>query len=70
MADPNVQSRYRLHGQTVELAYVDCKGNRRLYRFHARGLSRVRAETGLMIVAQNLLRLDRLERNPINSIKR
>jgi len=70
MADPNVQSRYRLRGQTVELAYADSKGNRRLDRFHGRGLSRVRAETGLMVVAQNLLRLDRLERNPINSIKR
>jgi hypothetical protein len=70
MADPKVQSRYRLRGQTVELAYADSKGNRRLDRFHGRGLSRVRTETGLMVLAQNLLRLDRLQRNPLNSVKR
>lgn len=70
MADPKVQSRYRLRGQTVELAYADSKGNRRLDRFHGRGLSRVRTETGLMVVAQNLLRLDRLQRDPLNSVKR
>lgn len=70
MADPKVQSRYRLRGQTVELAYADSKGNRRLDRFHGRGLSRVRTETGLMVVAQNLLRLDRLQRNSVNSVKR
>ncbi len=69
MADPKVQSRYRLRGQTVELAYADSKGNRRLNRFHGRGLAHVRAETGLMVVAQNLLRLDRLERNPLTSVK-
>jgi len=69
MADPKVQSRYRLRGQTVELAYADSKGNRRLNRFHGRGLARVRAETGLMVVAQNLLRLDRLQRNRLTSVK-
>lgn len=69
MADPKVQLRYRLRGQTVELAYADSKGNRRLDRFHGRGLSRVRAETGLMVVAQNLMRLDRLQRNPLKSVK-
>lgn len=69
MADPEVQSRYRLRGQTVELAYADSKGNRRCDRFHGRGLDRVRAETGLIVVAQNLLRLDRLQQNRINSAK-
>lgn len=62
MAMPENQSRYRLRGQTVELAYADSKGNRRLQRFHGRGLARARTETGLMVVAQNLLRLDRLEK--------
>ena len=62
MADPEVQSRYRLRGQTVELAFADIKGNRHLARFHGRGPSRARTETGLMVVAQNLLRLDRLEK--------
>jgi hypothetical protein len=69
MADPEVQSRYRLRGQTVELAYADSKGNRRLDRFHGRGTTRARTETGLMVVAQNLLRLDRLQRNPLTPVK-
>ena len=69
MAGPQAQDRYRLRGQTVERAFGDSKGNRRLSRFHGRGLSRVRTETGLMVVAQNLLRLDRLERNPRTSVK-
>jgi transposase len=69
MVDPEVQARYRLRGQTVELAYADSKGNRRLQRFHGRGLARVRAETGLMVVAQNLIRLDRLERNQSTAVK-
>lgn len=66
MADPEVQSRYQLRGQTVERAFADMKGNRHLTRFHGRGPSRARSETGLMVVAQNLLRLDRLEKNAAN----
>ena len=69
MAGAEVQSRYRLRGQTVELAYADSKGNRRLHRFHGRGLARARAETGLMVIAQNLQRLDRLERNSLTPVK-
>ena len=68
MADPKIQQRYRLRGQTVELAFADSKGNRRLQCFHGRGLARARAETGLMVVAQNLIRLDRLERNPLTNV--
>ena len=70
MSDPAVQARYRLRGQTVEPAYADSKGNRRQQRFHGRGLDRARAETGLMVVAQNLLRLDRLEQNATNPEKK
>ncbi len=62
MALPENQSRYRLRGQTVELAYADSKGNRRLQRFHGRGLARARTETGLMVVAQSLLRLEKERR--------
>lgn len=69
MADPEVQSRYRLRGETVELDFADIKGNRHLARFHGRGPSRARTETGLMVVAQNLLRLDRLERALLNREK-
>ncbi|HXY37817.1 MAG TPA: transposase [Planctomycetaceae bacterium] len=69
MAAPQTQTRYRLRSQTVERAYADSKGNRRLTRFHGRGLSRARTETGVMAVAQNLLRLDRLERGPLTTVK-
>jgi hypothetical protein len=63
MTAPEVRSRYQLRGQTVELAYADSKGNRGQTQFHGRGPSRVRTETGLMVIAQNILRLDRLQRN-------
>ena len=67
MADPDVQARYQLRGQTVELAIADCKGNRQMTRFHGRGLARARTETGIIVVAKNLQRLDRLERNRLTT---
>lgn len=67
MALPENQARYKLRGQTVERGFADSKANRRLTRFHGRGLSRARAETGLMVMAQNILRLDHLERAAQNS---
>jgi transposase len=71
MDDPKVAERYRLRGQTVELAFADMRGNRKRTRFHGRGLSRARAETGLTVVANNLIHLDRLqkERQNPNNIK-
>ena len=69
MASEEVQSRYRLRGQTVELAYADSKGNRKLTGFHGRGPDRARTETGLMVIAQNLRRLDRLEQDLLNPDK-
>ena len=66
MSDPEVQSRYALRGQTVELGFVDAKGHRGLSRFHGRGLPRARAETGLLVLAQTLLRLDRLQQDSLN----
>ena len=70
MEAPEVQARYRLRGQTVERMYGDSKGNRRLTRFHGRGSTRAHTETGIMVVAQNLLRLDRLQQNPLTPVKR
>ena len=67
MSTTEAQERYRLRGQTVELAYADSKGNRNLNRFHGRGPERARTETGIMVVAQNLRRIDRLQRNRTNS---
>ena len=69
MATEEAQSRYKLRGQTVELAYADSKGNRDLTRFHGRGPARALTETGLMVLAQNLRRLDQLERDSLNPDK-
>lgn len=69
MEQDEVKERYRLRGQTVERGFGDAKGNRGVDRFHGRGLTRARAETGLLTLAQNLLRLDNLQRNAINSIE-
>jgi transposase len=62
MAAPKNQERYRLRSQTVELAYADSKYNRGQQRYHGRGIARARAETGLMVVAQNILRLEGVRR--------
>ena len=69
MSTDEAKARYRLRGQTVELGFGDAKGNRRVHRFHGRGLARARCETGLLILAQTLLRLDNLQRNAVNPRK-
>ena len=67
MAKADVKARYAIRGQTVERGFADSKGNRRWDRFHGRGLARTNTETGLMVLAQNVLTLDRLERTTRNS---
>ena len=67
MLEAEVKERYGLRGQTVERAFGDAKGNRGVDRFHGRGLARARTETGLLTLAQNLLRLDNLQRIAVNS---
>lgn len=69
MERPEVKERYKLRGQTVELTFADVKGNRHFDRYHGRGLTRVRTETGLLVLSQNILRLDRLQRNAANPDK-
>lgn len=69
MSTEEAKAVYRLRSQTVELGFGDAKGNRRVDRFHGRGLERARTETGLLILAQNLLRLDKLQRQAVNSMK-
>ncbi len=69
MSTPQAKSLYRLRGQTVELCFGDAKGNRHVDRFHGRGLPRASCETGLIVVSQNMLRIDRLHRNAANSNK-
>jgi transposase len=66
MKRPEIKEAYKLRGQTVELGFADAKANRRFDRYHGRGLTRVRTETGLLVLSQNLLRLDRLQRNAQN----
>lgn len=63
MNDEQVKERYQLRGQTVERGFADAKGNRGFHRYHGRGLRRARAETGLLVLAQNLQILDRLEQD-------
>jgi hypothetical protein len=63
MHTESAKGKYKLRGQTVEWVFADAQGNRGHDRFHGRGLSRVRAETGLLPLAQNLLLLDKLQRN-------
>jgi hypothetical protein len=69
MQTEEAKMKYKLRGQTVELVFADDKGNRGHDRFHGRGLARVRAETGLLTLAQNLLRLDKLQRRSKNPKK-
>jgi len=69
MIRPEVQARYALRGQTVELGFADAKGHRGLSRFHGRGPQRARTETGLLVLAQNMMRLDHLQRSRINPSK-
>jgi hypothetical protein len=46
---------YKLRSQTVELNYADMKEHRGLRRFHGRGLRRVTAEVGTLVLAHNML---------------
>jgi hypothetical protein len=69
MEQEEEKARYRLRGQTVERGFGDAKGNRHLTRFHGRGIARARAETGLLALAQNLQRLDNLQRRAANPCK-
>lgn len=66
MATDEARASYRLRGQAVELGFGDAKGNRRVNRFHGRGLLRARCETGLLILAQSLLRLGNIIRHAEN----
>jgi len=66
MATPEVQVRYSVRGQSVELGFADAKAHRGLARFHGRGLKRAQTETGLLVLAQNLFKLDKLQQAALN----
>ncbi|MFN6313277.1 MAG: IS1182 family transposase [Planctomyces sp.] len=68
MADPDLMKLYSQRCQTVEWGFADARAHRGLQRFHGRGLDRARTETGLLVVAQNLLRIDKLMHRAINPV--
>jgi hypothetical protein len=55
MGTAEAKALYRLRGQNVELANADWKQHRKLRRFSGRGLVRVAAEGGLLVLAHNLI---------------
>lgn len=54
MATDAAQELYKLRRQTVELGFADLKEHRGLRRFSRRGLTPVRSELGLAVLAHNL----------------
>jgi transposase len=60
MVTSEAKAIHRLRGSLVERSFGDAKEHRQFRRFHGRGVARVKAETGLVILAQNLLTLHRL----------
>jgi transposase len=54
---------YRTRGQVIERAFGDIKHHRQARRFHGRGLHRVKAELGLLVLAQNFLAISRQRKN-------
>ena len=69
MEQAETKQRYQVRSQTVERSFGDAKGNRRYDRYHGRGLRRARCETGLLVLTQNVLRLDLIQRNARNPDK-
>ena len=67
MQTPEAQELRRLRGSLIERPFGDVKAHRNFRRLHGRGLHRARAETGLVILAINLLILKRLRCNKPNS---
>lgn len=57
---------YRQRGQVIERAFADAKQHRSFRRLHGRGPARARAEVGLLVLAQNLLTLNRLRKSRKN----
>jgi hypothetical protein len=59
MQKEEVKRFYKIRSQTVELNYADLKEHRGLRRFHGRGLTRTTAEVATLILAHNLLALEK-----------
>ncbi len=59
MEREEIKELFRKRGQTAERPFADAKQHRSFGRFHGCGLSRSRAEVGLLVMAQNLLAFKR-----------
>jgi hypothetical protein len=60
MSTPEAKKAKRLRGSVIERCFGDAKEHRHLRRLHGRGLERVKAEVGLVVLAQTALTLERL----------
>jgi transposase len=60
MATPEAQLHSKRRGEVVERAFADGKQHRGLRKHHGRGMHRVRAEVGLVILAQTAQTIHRL----------
>jgi transposase len=58
MQTPAAQALYKQRSRTVELNFADLKEHRGLRRFHCRGLDRVTAEVGSLVLTHNLLAVE------------
>lgn len=58
MQTPEAQALYKQRSRTVELNFADLKEHRGLRRFHCRGLARVTAEVGSLVLTHNLLEVE------------
>jgi hypothetical protein len=58
METPEARTLYKQRSRTVELNYADLKEHRGLRRFHGRGLDRVTAEVGSLVLTHNLLEVE------------
>jgi hypothetical protein len=61
MQAPEAKQLRRQRGSVIERAFADMKQHRNVRRLHSRGKSRVEAEIGLLVLAQNLITLRRLK---------
>ena len=58
MGTTEAKQLYKLRSRTVELSFADLKEHRGLRRFHGRGLCRVKAESGSLVLTNNLLAVE------------
>jgi Transposase DDE domain len=58
MQSHEAQVLYKQRSRTVELNFADLKEHRGLRRFHCRGLDRVTAEVGSLVLTHNLLAIE------------